>query len=780
MSIVHLSASIKKIPLEFNLGPVLFCSVQFTPTIYFLFARLSKYNLQMEYEYQGRYGGNENGGTVDDGNYERDNRGRPLVGRALQSMSDLGRSVGSAGRRGMSRRRTNAAAQRSVSSLETVSTRTFEDDRSNQSSDSEDSWINDSEREEHMMSRLLTVKSFLAIGTVLMTIFILIGGGYYVHERMSQALAPANIANGGAPSTADVALDESNAPSIAPNQALRSTAAPTSPTEFGLPHHAPTSTPSKFGLSHPTEHESMVPTSTPSKFGESYPSEHESTATSAPTKFNIPRFYQPSSQPSVSAQPSPSLKPSSQPSQQPSVSNMPTPQLSSSPTLFPSVSLSGRPSSSPTQIPTESTASPTSFPTSVRVYNSYQMSKRFVTENNGDHPDPGFGKDVQTSRDYFLIGAPDETRVRKSDGFIGAAYIFRRPGDQQLPPGMPPQIDMYAYHQVHSISSESSSNIQFGASVAISEDSSIIAIGAPGYPCDPNDNNSQICGKVEIYLLSNQGIQKQTYPLVGQPGYLFGSSVDLSDDGSILTVASAIDNEGSSGDRLERVDIFSFDSTNQTWSLVGNSIQAEPYMHSPNVKTAISGDGRTVAMVGNGEFGYARVYEFSREGVWSQKGTDIATSDQWDEMVKTGALSLSSDGTMIGIGVISSMGILACASSPSDCHHDPGTSLDGNVAIFNYIENDWTQVGNNLHGWSVSLSRNGRVVAVGCRNHNEGDGEVVVRKLVGAGWEQIGSPLKQGPYSGVEDNQLGSVVEISNDSHLVIGGGSNLLFLWKR
>ena len=768
----------------------------------------------MEYEYQGRYGVNENDGTVDEGNnYERDNGGgRPLVGRTRQSMSNFGRSVGSAGRRGMSRRRMNSAAHRSISSLETVSTRTFEDDRSNQSSDSEDSWINYSEREEHMMSRLLTIKSLLAIGTVLVTIFILIGGGYYVHERMSKALAPANIANGGAPSTVDVALDESNAPSIAPNQALRSrpviedgsmapsigstnidsvatvphppshesTAATTSPTEFGLPHHAPTSTPSKVGLFHPTEHESMVPTSTPSKFGMSHPTEHESTATSPPTKFTIPRFYQPSSQPSVSSQPSQSSNPSSQPSQQPSVSNRPTPQLSSSPSLVPSVSLSGRPSSLQTQVPTESTAYPTSFPTSFRVHNSYQMSKRFVTENNGMHPDPGFGKDVQTSRDYFLIGAPDETRVRTSDGFIGAAYIFRRPGDQQPRPGMPSQIDMYAYHQVNSIPSESAINIQFGASVAISEDSSIIAIGAPGYPCDPNDDNSHNCGKVEIYQLTNQGIQKQAYPLVGQPGYLFGSSVDLSDDGSILTVASAVDNGGSSGDRLERVDIFSFDSTNQTWSIVGNSIQAEPYMHSPTVKTAISGDGRTVAMVGNGEYGYARVYEFSREGFWLQKGTDIATSEQWNDMVKTGALSLSSDGTMIGIGVTSSMGIIACDSSPSDCHHDPGTSLDDNVVIFNFSEDDWTQVGNNLHGWSLSLSRNGRVVAVGCRNHNEGDGEVGVRRLVGAGWEQIGSPLKQGPYSGVEHNQLGSVVEISNDSHLVIGGGSNLLFLWKR
>jgi len=755
----------------------------------------------MEYEYQGRYGGNEYGVTVDDGDYERDNRGRPLVGRARQSISNLGRSVGSAGRRGMSRRRMNPAAQRSVSSLDTVSTRTFEDDRSNQSSDSDDSWINDGEREEHMMSRLLTVKSFLAIGTVLMTIFVLIGGGYFVHGRMSKALVPANIGNGGTPSTAAVTLEQSNAPSIAPSQALRSrpviedgsmapSIAPTnsdsmvvtvSHTSSDESNHAPTSTPSKFGVSHPTEHKSIAPTSTPTKFGLFHPTEHKSMApTSTATKFIIPRFYQPSSQPSVSAQPSQSLNPSSQPSQQPSVSNMPTPQLSSSPSLFPSVSLSDRPSSSPTQVPTESTASPTTFPTSVRVQYAYQLSKRFVTENNGSHPDPGFGKDVQTSRDYFLIGAPDETRVSKNDGFVGAAYIFRRPGDQQLPPGTPPQVDMYAYHQVHSLSSESSSNIQFGASVAISEDSSIIAIGAPGYPCDPNDDNSQICGKVEIYQLTNQGIQKQTYPLVGQPGYLFGSSVDLSDDGSILTVASAIDNGASSGDRLERVDIFSFNSTNQTWSLVGNSIQADPYIHSPNVKTAISGDGRTVAMVGNGEYGYARVYEYSREGVWLQKGTDIATSEQWDEMVKTGALSLSSDGTMIGIGVISSMGILACASSPSDCHHDPGTSLDGNVAIFNFIQDDWTQVGNNLHGWSVSLSRNGRVAAVGCRNHNEGDGEVVVRKLAGADWEQIGSPLKQGPYSGVEDNQLGSVVEISNDSHLVIGGGSNLLFLWKR
>eukprot|EP00979_Chaetoceros_neogracilis_P016818 scaffold9651_cov267-Chaetoceros_neogracile.AAC.8 len=857
----------------------------------------------MEYdEYEGRNSGDVNGNGERGASYVNFHA-RPLIGRARQSMSDLGQSLRFEGRRSMSRRR-NSTAQRSERSLETYS---FDGSSDEDSYSDGSSWNEESEREEQVTGSVLTVRTFLAIGTVLMTLFTLIGGGYYIHGQMSRALGPGNVGKGSATLSSDKSMapsmtpsqalnsfpvdygstvpsapptepktddqffvtsptdhgstapsGKSMAPSMTPSQALRSfpvdygstvpSAPPTepktddlfvvtSPTDHGstAPSDRPTKSddqsftprptdhrstapsgmptksddqsfaprPTDDGSSEPTNLESMSPTAAPTIFvmpsyqpssqpifaprptddGSSEPTNLESMSpTAAPTIFVMPRFYQPSSQPSISVHPSQSLNPSLHPSYQPSVSFMPTTQRSSTPSLSPAFSPSDHPSNSSTQGPT---ATPTITPTSVRVQDSYRLSKRFVNEWRGD---PGFGKSVHVSRNHYLIGAPEKTRRCMERGSrnkdcIGGVYLFGQPPDNEPPrePGHPPPIDMNAGFAPF-ISSESSTDIQFGSCVAISEDSSIIAIGAPRYPC-PNSEHDDLCGKVEIYdVINGNKIQKREHHLVGQPGDLFGASVDLSDDGNILAVASAIDNEAISSGRLERVDVFSFNSTSQIWSLLGNSVQGGPLMHSPYIKTAISGDGRTMAMVGKGEFGYARVFECFQDSEWLQKGLDVASSEQWDGMVKTGSLSLSSDGSKIGIGIISSMSSMACdSSSRSDCHHDPGSEIDGNVAIFYFVGMDWKQVGSTFHGWTVSLSRNGMVVAVGCTNHNTRDGEVVVRKLNNGDWVQIGSPLRSGgPYGGVENNQLGNVVEISNDSHLVIGGGSNQIFLWKR
>jgi Flp pilus assembly pilin Flp len=130
------------------------------------------------------------------------------------------------------------------------------------------------------------------------------------------------------------------------------------------------------------------------------------------------------------------------------------------------------------------------------------------------------------------------------------------------------------------------------------------------------------------------------------------------------------------------------------------------------------------------------------------------------------SVSLSSDGTIVAIGA----------------HNNDGNgSASGHVRVYENLSGTWTQVGSDIDGeavsdnsgYSVSLSADGSILAIGA-NGNDGNGSnsghVRVYQNVGGTWTQIGSDID----GEASLDFSGRSVSLSSDgSILAIGAWGN-------
>ena len=150
---------------------------------------------------------------------------------------------------------------------------------------------------------------------------------------------------------------------------------------------------------------------------------------------------------------------------------------------------------------------------------------------------------------------------------------------------------------------------------------------------------------------------------------------------------------------------------------IGSDIDGEADEDWFGYSVSLSADGKVLAIGaryndGNSsDLGHVRVYENSN-GIWTQIGADIdgeAVNDQSGFSV-----SLSADGKVVAIGARS---------------NDGNGSDSGHVRVYENSNGTWTQVGTDIDaeasldqsGFSVSLSADGKVVAIGAR-YNNGNG----------------------------------------------------------
>ena len=189
-----------------------------------------------------------------------------------------------------------------------------------------------------------------------------------------------------------------------------------------------------------------------------------------------------------------------------------------------------------------------------------------------------------------------------------------------------------------------------------------------------------------------------------------GFSVSLSSDGTIVAIG-ARDNDGN-GSFSGHVRVYQYASS--TWSQLGSDIDGEAANDNSGHSVSLSSDGTIVAIGApqNGSSaGHVRVYE-NISGTWTKIGDDIdgeAANDNSGHSV-----SLSSDGTIVAIGAI---------------YNDGNGSNSGHVRVYKNISGTWSQLesdidgeaANDNSGFSVSLSSDGTIVAIGAKN-NGGNG----------------------------------------------------------
>ena len=255
----------------------------------------------------------------------------------------------------------------------------------------------------------------------------------------------------------------------------------------------------------------------------------------------------------------------------------------------------------------------------------------------------------------------------------------------------------------------------------------------------------------------------------------FGLSVSMSEDGKMLAIGAPGYNAKS--DRPGYVRVFTR-GDDDTWTQLGEDIMGEANGNESGISVSLSSDGKTIAIgapLNNGidgvMSGHARVYtvvegDSGAGSVWKQVGQDIDGEAEYD--LSGWSVSLSANGKTVAIG------------TP---FNDEGGGLDaGHLRLYNLVDDVWKQIGHDINGeneedrfgYSVSLSADGRTVAVGAPWNAEKSGKVKVYVLDSSDsddkWVQIGQDII-GDETG---DEAGISVSLSADGKaLTIGANLN-------
>lgn len=247
---------------------------------------------------------------------------------------------------------------------------------------------------------------------------------------------------------------------------------------------------------------------------------------------------------------------------------------------------------------------------------------------------------------------------------------------------------------------------QFGFSVAISADGSVVAASAP-YATGKGGINS---GKVRIYRNVSG-----TWTKIGSDiddgeiaGEFSGWDIVLSEDGNTLVIGTLRNGVSTNAKGKVRV----YKNISGTWTKIGNDIVGENAFDTSS-SVSLSADGNIVAIGarfnnGNGkESGHVRVYR-NISGTWTKVGQDI--DGEAAGALSGYSVSLSADGTILAIGA-------------------PGnfTNKSGYIRIYKNISGSWVKMGQGIDGKiggenfgrCVSLSADGQKVVVGAFSNSD-------------------------------------------------------------
>ena len=308
---------------------------------------------------------------------------------------------------------------------------------------------------------------------------------------------------------------------------------------------------------------------------------------------------------------------------------------------------------------------------------------------------------------------------------------------------------------------------QYGHTVAISGNGSIVAVGAPYYS---HNDFLQKCGRVQVFERSDRDWKLKGETLVGRNSLdQFGYAVSLSEDGTRLAVSEPYFH-GPAGDRSGNVRVFDFDG--EKWSLVGQEIGGEAAVALFGYSLALAGDSMRLAVgspyYDNGVLnlvGRVSIFEL-KKNLWQPIGEDLNGQQSLDWF--GWSVDLSHDGNVI------------CVGAPRN------TEYGGYARCFQWKNSAWTQVGSDIindigdtqlsdrFGMAVSLSPDGTRVAIGSpwKNSNGGvrrSGLVAVYELTEQPTEHDEWKLLGNEFVGLDPNsKLGSSIDLSGE-YLSIG-----------
>jgi len=242
----------------------------------------------------------------------------------------------------------------------------------------------------------------------------------------------------------------------------------------------------------------------------------------------------------------------------------------------------------------------------------------------------------------------------------------------------------------------------------------------------------------------------------------YGRKVSMSHDGNIVAVAASNHNSFTGHVRV-------FENVSSTWTQLGADILGTAANDRSGSSIALSADGDVVAVGSptnnnsNGlSAGHVRVFQYS-SGSWIQLGNTIegiSTSDSFGE-----TLDLSADGNILAVGLR---------------EHNGNGQNSGQVRIYQNIQGNWTQLGQNINGLqpgdglgiSLSLSDDGSIVAIGANAISTAGGPTgytVVYQNVAGNWTQLGQVI----YGTGPNYKSGYSTSLSSDGNTLAIGAIN-------
>ena len=209
----------------------------------------------------------------------------------------------------------------------------------------------------------------------------------------------------------------------------------------------------------------------------------------------------------------------------------------------------------------------------------------------------------------------------------------------------------------------------------------------------------------------------------------------------------------------------------QVWYQHGSDIEGDQDSESGH-SLSLSGDGTVVAVGAHkaGYKGHVRIYNIS-SATLTKIGSDIEGEFNFDR--NGHSVSLSNDGTVVAIG--------AHLNNAEDYAYDyyyqeGGYKGDyGHVRVYQLANDNWSQLGSDIDGesqgdnsgYSVSLSDEGTIVAVGAIQHEFSDtGVVKVYNFINNSWSQLGLDII-GEAAG---DRFGHSVSLSSDGIILAVG----------
>ena len=283
-------------------------------------------------------------------------------------------------------------------------------------------------------------------------------------------------------------------------------------------------------------------------------------------------------------------------------------------------------------------------------------------------------------------------------------------------------------------------NDNYGDKITLSGDGNIIAIS------NYITNNS---GIIKIYKYNNNNWTQLGNNIIGNINEQIGYSISLSYDGYTIIFCSYI---------FGFIKIYRYNNIN--WIQIGSTINDN--INKINT-VSISNDGNIIAFSSiqyNNYSGYVKIYKYN-EIEWIQLGKIITNNDSKQFGY---SISLSSNGNKIAIG-----------ANGINENNDSGY-----VSIFNYIDNNWIQIGNNIYGKtstdkngeSISLSSDGYIVAIGSPlydNNNIWKSGIVRVFKYSNNWVQIGNDITD----NYNQSNSGKSISLSGDGTIISIGIPN-------